>query len=151
MITLRKSVRVIPLGIAMGIIVLVMNFRAPRLVRRAAADHHRRTVRLFRRTDERPAPASRPHPDGRRPLDRRAELQRKPVDPDDDRVYYLMVKFDLSIYWVITLFGSLSAAACCWSKRRHEANQREHDDVIHLTTTAADTSPPPAPCLLYSF
>jgi LPLT family lysophospholipid transporter-like MFS transporter len=26
MITLRKSVRVIPLGIAMGIIVLVMNF-----------------------------------------------------------------------------------------------------------------------------
>jgi len=47
-------------------------------------------------------------------------------------VYYLMVKADLSIYWVITLFGVFVSTSMLLVKRRHEANQRQHDDVIHL-------------------
>ena len=47
-------------------------------------------------------------------------------------LYYLMVKIDLSIYWVITLFGLFVSGSMLLVKRRHEANQREHDDVIHL-------------------
>jgi len=43
-----------------------------------------------------------------------------------------MIKIDLSIYWVITLFGLFVSASMFLVKRRHEANQREHDDVIHL-------------------
>jgi hypothetical protein len=47
-----------------------------------------------------------------------------------------MVKADLSIYWVITLFGVSVSAAMYLVKRRHEANQRQHDDVIHLDDSA---------------
>ena len=47
-------------------------------------------------------------------------------------LYYLMVKADLSIYWVISLFGLFVSASMLLVKRRHEANQRERDDVIHL-------------------
>ena len=46
--------------------------------------------------------------------------------------YYLMIKLDLSIYWVITLFGLFVTTSMVLVKRRHEANQREYDDVIHL-------------------
>ena len=67
-ITLRKSVRVIPLGIAMGLIVLVMNFR------------------FLRCSNECPAAASRAYPDGCRALDRRAEFQRKHIHLDHDRL-----------------------------------------------------------------
>ena len=47
-------------------------------------------------------------------------------------LYYVMVKANLSIYWVITLFGLFVSASMMLVKRRHEANQREHDDMIHL-------------------
>jgi hypothetical protein len=47
-------------------------------------------------------------------------------------LYYLMVKANLPIYVVITLFGIFVSASMMLVKRRHEANQREHDDVIHL-------------------
>jgi uncharacterized membrane protein YhaH (DUF805 family) len=46
--------------------------------------------------------------------------------------YYLMVKVDLSIYWVITLFGLFVSGSMLLVRRRHDANQRQHDDVIHL-------------------
>ena len=47
-------------------------------------------------------------------------------------LYYMMVKIDLSIYWVITLFGLFVSSSMLLVKRRHQANQREYDDVIHL-------------------
>ena len=47
-------------------------------------------------------------------------------------LYYMMVKMNLSIYTVITLFGLFVSASMLLVKRRHDANQREHDDVIHL-------------------
>ncbi|MFT3850088.1 MAG: lysophospholipid transporter LplT [Propionivibrio sp.] len=131
-ITLRKSVRVIPLGIAMGIIVLVMNFvqhvwiAVPLLVIIGALS-------------------------GYFVVPMNALLQHRghilmgaghsiAVQNFNENLsilvmtgfYYLMVKFDLSIHWVITLFGLFVSGSMLLVKRRHEANQREHDDVIHL-------------------
>ena len=131
-ITLRKSVRVIPLGIAMGLIVLAMNFvhhvwiAVPLLIIIGALS-------------------------GYFVVPMNALLQHRghilmgaghsiAVQNFNENLsilimtgfYYLMVKFDLSIYWVITLFGIFVSGAMLIVKRRHEANQREHDDVIHL-------------------
>ena len=131
-ITLRKSVRVIPLGIAMGIIVLAMNFvhqvwiAVPLLIIIGALS-------------------------GYFVVPMNALLQHRghilmgaghsiAVQNFNENLsilimtgfYYLMVKFDLSIHWVVTLFGLFVSGAMLLVKRRHEANQREHDDVIHL-------------------
>jgi hypothetical protein len=85
MITLRRSVRCFPLGIAMGLVVIVMIFVTNYAGRHGAADPDRRAGGLLRGADECAAAAPRPRADGRRPLDRGAELQREPVDPGDDR------------------------------------------------------------------
>ena len=131
-ITLRKSVRVIPLGIAMGLIVLVMNFvhhmwlAVPLLIIIGALS-------------------------GYFVVPMNALLQHRghilmgaghsiAVQNFNENLsilimtgfYYLMVKANLSIYWVITLFGLFVSASMLLVKRHHEANQREHDDVIHL-------------------
>jgi uncharacterized membrane protein YhaH (DUF805 family) len=44
---------------------------------------------------------------------------------------------DLSIYWVISLFGLFVSGSMLLVKRLHETNQREHDDVIHLDDNSA--------------
>ncbi len=131
-ITLRKSVRVIPLGIAMGIIVLVMNFvhhmwlAVPLLIIIGALS-------------------------GYFVVPMNALLQHRghilmgaghsiAVQNFNENLsilimtgfYYVMVKANLSIYWVITLFGVFVSGSMLLVKRKHEANQREHDDVIHL-------------------
>ena len=136
-ITLRKSVGVIPLGIAMGIIVLVMNFVSqmwlaiPLLVIVGALS-------------------------GYFVVPMNALLQHRghilmgaghsiAVQNFNDNLsilvmtglYYLMIKLDVSIYLVITLFGLFVSSAMLLVKRRHEANQRQHDDVAHLDDTAA--------------
>ena len=136
-ITLRKSVRVIPLGIAMGIIVLAMNFvhqvwiAVPLLIIIGALS-------------------------GYFVVPMNALLQHRghilmgaghsiAVQNFNENLsilimtgfYYLMVKFDLSIHWVVTLFGLFVSGAMLLVKRRHEANQREHDDVIHLDDNGA--------------
>ena len=132
MITLRKSVRVIPLGIAMGIIVLVMNFvhhvwiAVPLLVIICALSgyfvvpmnallQHRGHILM-----------GAGHSIAVQNFNENLSILMM------TGFYYLMVKFDLSIYWVITLFGLFVSGSMLLVKRRHEANQREHDDVIHL-------------------
>ncbi|HNL21697.1 MAG TPA: lysophospholipid transporter LplT, partial [Rhodocyclaceae bacterium] len=47
-------------------------------------------------------------------------------------LYYAMIKADLSIYAVITLFGLFVSGMMFLVKRLHEANQRRYDDVAHL-------------------
>ena len=59
-----------------------------RLARGAVPDRARRHRRLPRGADERPAAAPRRQPDGRRPLDRRAELQRAGLHPRPRRVLH---------------------------------------------------------------
>jgi MFS family permease len=47
-------------------------------------------------------------------------------------LYYLMILADLSIHWVITLFGLFVSASMLLVKRRHEANQRQNDNLAYL-------------------
>jgi len=51
--------------------------------------------------------------------------------------YFLMMRYNLSIYVVITLFGLFVSGIMYLLKRLHEANQRKHDDVIHLEDSNA--------------
>ncbi|MEI7613763.1 MAG: lysophospholipid transporter LplT [Betaproteobacteria bacterium] len=131
-VTLRKSVGVIPLGIAMGIIVLVMNFvhfvwlAVPLLIIIGALSgyfvvpmnallQHRGHILM-----------GAGHSIAVQNFNENLSILMM------TGLYYLMVKIDLSIYAVITLFGLFVSASMLLVKRRHDANQREHDDVIHL-------------------
>jgi len=131
-ITLRKSVRVIPLGIAMGIIVLVMNFvhsiwlAIPLLiiigglsgffvVPMNALLQHRGHILM-----------GAGHSIAVQNFNENLSILIM------TGLYYLMIRMDLSIYAVLTLFGLFVSAAMFLVKRRHEANQRLSDDVAHL-------------------
>ena len=132
MITLRKSLGVIPLGIAMGLIVLVMNFvhhvwlAVPLLiiigglsgyfvVPMNALLQHRGHILM-----------GAGHSIAVQNFNENLSILMM------TGLYYMMVKIDLSIYWVITLFGLFVSSSMLLVKRRHQANQREYDDVIHL-------------------
>ena len=134
-ITLRKSVKVIPLGIAMGIIVLTMNFvrdlwlAVPLLiligglsgyfvVPMNALLQHRGHILM-----------GAGHSIAVQNFNENLSILIM------TGFYYMMVKVDLPIYAVITLFGLFVSGSMLLVKRRHEANQREHDDVIHLDDT----------------
>jgi predicted permease len=47
-------------------------------------------------------------------------------------VYAVLVRANLSIFTIITLFGLFVVGTMWLVRRRHEANQRQHDAVIHL-------------------
>jgi hypothetical protein len=47
-------------------------------------------------------------------------------------LYYLMIKLDVSIYIVITLFGLFVSGLMYFIHQRHLANQKVQDDVAHL-------------------
>jgi hypothetical protein len=47
-------------------------------------------------------------------------------------IYALLIRAQLHIYWIIIIFGLCVAGLMILIKKRHEANQRDHDDVIHL-------------------
>ena len=132
MITLRKSVKVISLGIAMGLIVMAMNYvrvmwlAVPLLifigglsgffvVPMNALLQHRGHILM-----------GAGHSIAVQNFNENLSILVM------TGLYYLMVKVNLPIYVVITLFGLFVSASMLLVKRRHEANQREHDDVIHL-------------------
>ena len=135
-ITLRKSLKVIPLGIAMGIIVLGMNFvhhmwlAVPLLIIIGALSgyfvvpmnallQHRGHILM-----------GAGHSIAVQNFNENLSILIM------TSFYYMMIKADLSIYWVITLFALFVSGSMLLVKRRHEANQREHDDVIHLDDNA---------------
>lgn len=132
LITMRKSVRVIPLGIAMGFIVMVMT-----LVRDVA-------IAL-------PLMVAIGALSGFFVVPMNALLQHRghilmgaghsiAVQNFNENlsilvmtgIYSLLIKAGVHIYAVIVLFGLFVAASMWLIKRRHEANQREHDDVAYL-------------------
>jgi hypothetical protein len=47
-------------------------------------------------------------------------------------IYALLIRAQLHIYWIIILFGLCVAGLMILIKKRHEQNQLEHDDVAHL-------------------
>ena len=132
MITLRKSLRVIPLGIAMGVIVLVMNFvqhlwlAVPLLILIGALSgffvvpmnallQHRGHILM-----------GAGHSIAVQNFNENLSILAM------TGLYYLMLRADLSIYVVVTLFGLFVSGTMYLVKLRHEANQRLRDDVIHL-------------------
>lgn len=132
MITLRKSVRVIPLGIAMGIIVLVMNFvhhlwlAIPLLVLIGALSgffvvpmnallQHRGHILM-----------GAGHSIAVQNFNENLSILAM------TGLYFLMMRANISIYVVITLFGMFVSGAMWLVKGRHEANQEIRDDVSQL-------------------
>lgn len=136
-ITLRKSVRVIPLGIAMGLIVLVMNFvhslwlAVPLLiiigglsgffvVPMNALLQHRGHILM-----------GAGHSIAVQNFNENISILIM------TGLYYLMIRMDLSIYWVVTMFGVFVSALMYIIQQRHITNQQVQDDVQHLDDSAA--------------
>ncbi len=135
-ITLRKSIRVIPLGIAMGLIVLVMNFvheiwmAVPLLiligglsgffvVPMNALLQHRGHILM-----------GAGHSIAVQNFNENLSILMM------TGIYYLMIKMEISIYLVVTLFGLFVSSLMYLIRKRHLLNQLEHDDVIHLDDSA---------------
>ncbi len=132
MITLRKSVRVIPLGIAMGIGVMVMvavrdTWAAmPLLV----------VIGILSGFFVVPMNALLQHR-GHILMGAGHSIAVQNFNENLSilimtGIYSLLIKAGLHIYWVIVLFGLFVAGTMWLVKRRHEANQREHDAVSQL-------------------
>ena len=135
-ITLRKSVRVIPLGIAMGLIVLAMNFvheiwlavllliiigglSGFFVVPMNALLQHRGHILM-----------GAGHSIAVQNFNENISILVM------TGLYYLMIKMDLSIYWVVTLFGLFVSGLMYLIRQRHFANQAIQDDVQHLDDSA---------------
>jgi MFS family permease len=131
-ISLRKSVTVIPMGIAMGLIVLIMNFvtnfwvAVPLLiligymsgyfvVPMNALLQHRGHILM-----------GAGHSIAVQNFNENLSILIM------TGLYYLMMRLDFSIYTVITLFALFVAGSMYLVKQCFEANQRQHDDVAHL-------------------
>ncbi|MBL8429701.1 MAG: lysophospholipid transporter LplT [Dechloromonas sp.] len=135
-ITLRKSVQVIPLGIAMGLIVLAMNFvheiwlAVPLLiligglsgffvVPMNALLQHRGHILM-----------GAGHSIAVQNFNENISILVM------TGLYYLMIKMDLSIYWVVTMFGLFVSGLMYLIRQRHIENQKQQDDVQHLDDSA---------------
>ncbi|PKO34871.1 MAG: lysophospholipid transporter LplT [Betaproteobacteria bacterium HGW-Betaproteobacteria-7] len=131
-ITLRKSVRVIPLGIAMGVIVLLMNFvhemwlAIPLLILIGALSgffvvpmnallQHRGHILM-----------GAGHSIAVQNFNENLSILVM------TGLYYLMIRMDLSIYWVLSMFGLFVSGLMYLIRERHLANQRDQNDVQHL-------------------
>jgi MFS family permease len=47
-------------------------------------------------------------------------------------MYYLLLMLEVPVYWVIALFGLFISGIMFLVRQRHLANQRQHDDVAYL-------------------
>ncbi|MBK6972982.1 MAG: lysophospholipid transporter LplT [Sterolibacteriaceae bacterium] len=132
MISLRRSVRVIPLGIAMGLVVIGMNLvrevwiAVPLLILIGALAgffvvpmnallQHRGHILM-----------GAGHSIAVQNFNENLSILVM------TGLYAILVLANLSIYTVITCFGLFVAGMMFWVKRIHEANQRDRDDVSLL-------------------
>ncbi len=132
MITLRKSVRVLPLGIAMGILVIGMVFvrdtwvAIPLLILVGVCSgffvvpmnallQHRGHILM-----------GAGHSIAVQNFNENLAILIMTT------MYSFLIKAGLHIYWLITLFGLFVASTMWLVRRHHEANQREHDAVSPL-------------------
>lgn len=132
MISLRQSVQVIPLGIAMGVVVMSMTLVHDARVAAALLILVGVLSGLF-------------------VVPMNALLQHRghilmgaghsiAVQNFNENVsilimttlYSILLGAHLSIYWIVILFGSFVIGTMWLVKRRHESNQRAYDDVAHL-------------------
>ncbi len=132
MVSLRRSVRVIPLGIAMGLVVLVMNLvhhpwlAVPLLILIGALSgffvvpmnallQHRGHILM-----------GAGHSIAVQNFNENLSILVM------TGVYYLMLRADLSIYAILALFGLFVSGTMWLVKRRHEFNEQRHHDVALL-------------------
>jgi len=132
MISLRKSVRVIPLGIAMGVgvitmiavrdmwlamplLVLIGELSGFFVVPMNALLQHRGHILM-----------GAGHSIAVQNFNENLSILIM------TSTYSVLLKAQFSIYWIIVLFGLFVAAMMWLVMRRHEANQRDRDDVAHL-------------------
>ncbi len=136
MITLKKSVRVIPLGIAMGIGVIGMIavrdmwLAAPLLI----------LIGILSGFFVVPMNALLQHR-GHILMGAGHSIAVQNFNENLSilimtSTYSALLKAQLSIYWIIVMFGLFVAGAMWLVQRRHQANQRERDDVAHLEDAA---------------
>lgn len=135
MVTMRKSVKVIPLGIAMGLIVLGMNFvhdlwiAVPLLVLIGALSgffvvpmnallQHRGHILM-----------GAGHSIAVQNFNENLSILAM------TGLYALLIYLNLSIYIIIALFGLFVSGMMYYLKKRHENNQRQFDDVALLDDT----------------
>ena len=132
MISLRKSVRVIPLGLAMGVGIIFMNFvdsmpmAVPLLV----------VVGAFSGFFVVPMNALLQHR-GHILMGAGHSIAVQNFNENLSillmtGIYSLLVKAGLSIFTVITLFGLFVAGMMWLVRRQHQLNQAQHDDVSLL-------------------
>lgn len=131
-ISLKKAVTVIPLGIAMGLIVLLMNFvthiglAIPLLV----------LIGVLSGYFVVPMNALLQHR-GHILMGAGHSIAVQNFNENLSilimtGLYYVMIQIDLSVHWVITLFGLCISGMMYLIKLKHEQNQRDHDDTAHL-------------------
>ena len=136
MITLKKSVRVIPLGIAMGVGVIAMVgvrdmwLAAPLLV----------LIGIFSGFFVVPMNALLQHR-GHILMGAGHSIAVQNFNENLSilimtSTYSVLLKANLSIYWIIIVFGLFVAGTMWLVKRQHGINQRERDDVAHLEDAA---------------
>jgi LPLT family lysophospholipid transporter-like MFS transporter len=135
MVTMRKSVKVIPLGIAMGLIVLGMNFvhnlwiAVPLLVLIGALSgffvvpmnallQHRGHILM-----------GAGHSIAVQNFNENLSILIM------TGFYALLVYLNMSVYAIIALFGLFVSGMMYYLKNRHEKNQRQFDDVALLDDT----------------
>lgn len=132
MISLRQSVRVIPLGIAMGVVVMGMTLVHNAWIAAAllvlvgilsglfvvpmnALLQHRGHILM-----------GAGHSIAVQNFNENASILIMTT------LYSILLGTHLSVYWIIILFGSFVVGTMWLVQRRHERNQLEHDDVVHL-------------------
>lgn len=135
MVTMRKSVKVIPLGIAMGLIVLSMNFvhdlwiAVPLMVLIGALSgffvvpmnallQHRGHILM-----------GAGHSIAVQNFNENLSILAM------TGLYALLIYLNLSVYAIIALFGLFVSSMMYYLKKRHEKNQLQFDDVALLDDT----------------
>jgi len=132
MITLRKSVRVIPIGILMGFVVLGMIFVHNTVVASILLVFIGITSGFF----VVPMNALLQHR-GHILMGAGHSIAVQNFNENLSilvmtSLYSALLGIQLSIYWIIALFAFFVIGSMWLVMRHHQASQREHDDVVHL-------------------
>ncbi len=132
MITLRKSVRVIPMGIAMGVVVMGMIFVHNTVVASILLVF----IGILSGFFVVPMNALLQHR-GHILMGAGHSIAVQNFNENLSilimtSLYSALLGIQLSIYWIIALFAFFVISSMWLVMRHHQANQREHDDVVHL-------------------
>lgn len=132
MITLRKSVRVIPMGIAMGVVVMGMIFVHNTVVASILLVF----IGILSGFFVVPMNALLQHR-GHILMGAGHSIAVQNFNENLSilimtSLYSALLGIQLSIYWIIALFAFFVISSMWLVLRHHQANQREHDDVVHL-------------------